>query len=313
MSFNMTSDSSEFSNPIPSPNATRWIYIVLVIFALLIIMLSIWLISTKSNLRELQAEKDQQRIGLQREVDSVISLHNQAKAAYGALADSLVEKDSLIQANATEIRRLLDTEWEYYKIKKKLERLQVISQGYVRQMDSLYSVNRELTEENERIREEVSIERKRNIQLNKAKEELSDKVELVAVFKTFNVKAVGMRQKGSSESETDKVKRVERIKICFTLAGNNIIVPGKKNIYFRIAQPDRKILAKGRGDEYSFLYKGERLQYSILETIDYKNVDQEICVYWDKRDTQELAEGPYNIDIYEGDAIIGMVTMVLRK
>jgi hypothetical protein len=276
-------------------------------------MLSIWLISTKSNLRVLQAEKDQQRIGLQMEVDSLISVHNQTKAAYGALADSLVAKDSLIQANATEIKRLLDTEWEYYKIKKKLERLQVISQGYVRQMDSLYSVNRELTEENERIREEVNIERKRNIQLNKAREELSDKVELVAVFKTYNVKAVGMRQKGSSESETDKVKRVEKIKICFTLAGNNIIPPGKKNIYIRIAQPDRKILSKGRGDEYSFLYKGERLQYSILETIDYRNADQEICVYWDKRDTQDLQEGIYNVDIYEGDAVIGMVSMTLRK
>jgi hypothetical protein len=309
----MTSDSSEFSNPIPSPNATRWIYIVLVIFALLIIMLSIWLISTKSNLRVLQAEKDEQRIGLVQEVDSVISMHNQTKAAYGALADSLVAKDSLIQANAIEIKRLLDTEWEYYKVKKKLERLQVISQGYIRQMDSLYTVNRDLTEENERIREEVTIERKRNIQLNKAKEELSDKVELVAVFKTYNVKTSGIRQKGSSETETDKVKRVEKIKICFTLAGNSIITPGTKNIYLRIAQPDRKILSKGRGDEFSFLYKGERLQYSIMQTIDYRNVDQEICVYWDKRDTQDLQEGLYNIDIYEGDAVIGMVSMALRK
>jgi hypothetical protein len=310
----MTQDNSGFTNPIPSPNATRWVYILLAIFALLIILLSIWLISTKSNLRVLQAEKDQQRISLQREVDSVINMHNETKAAYGALADSLTAKDSLIQANATEIRRLLDTEWEYYKIKKKLERLQVISQGYVRQMDSLYVVNRELTEENERIREEVTIERKRNIQLNKAKEELNDKVEMAAVFKTFNVSSVGVRQKGSSgETVTDKIKKIEKIKICFTIAGNSIIPPGKKTIYLRIAQPDRKVLVKGRGDEYSFLYRGERLQYSIMETIDYRNEDQEVCVYWDKRETQDLQEGLYNIDIYEGDQIIGMVSMVLRK
>ncbi len=310
----MTQVNPGFQNPIPSPNATRWVYILLAIFALLIILLSIWLISTKSNLRLLQAEKDQQRISLQHEVDSVIQMHNETKAAYGTLAASLSVKDSLIQANATEIRRLLDTEWEYYKIKKKLEKLQVISQGYVRQMDSLHTVNRELTEENERIREEVSVERKRNVQLNKAKEELSDKVESVAVFKTYNVSSMGIRQKGSSgESTTDKVKKVEKIKICFTLAGNSIIPPGKKTIYLRIAQPDRKILAKGRGDEYSFLYRGERLQYSIMETIDYRNEDQEVCVYWDKRQTQELQDGIYNIDIYEGDQVIGMVSMTLRK
>lgn len=215
----MTTESVNQNNPIPSPNATRWLYLLLSIFALIIIGLSIWLISTKSNLRVLQEEKNRQRAELQYEVDSLIAAHNETKLAYGALADSLTAKDSLIQANAVEIKKLLNTQWEYYKIKKKLEKLQVISQGYVRQMDSLHSVNRELTEENERIREEFNLERKRNIQLNKVKEELVDKVEMAAVLRTFNLSAEGVRQRGSSrEVATDKAKRVEKIKICFTLA-----------------------------------------------------------------------------------------------
>lgn len=80
-------EKSAQNQPIPSPNATRWLYIILAIFALIIIGLSIWLISTKSNLRVLQEEKDQQRIALVREVDSLIVAHNQTKEAYGALAD----------------------------------------------------------------------------------------------------------------------------------------------------------------------------------------------------------------------------------
>lgn len=310
----MTTDFTNQPNPIPSPNATRWLYLLLGIFALMIIGLSIWLISTKSNLRLLQAEKDGQKIALQQEVDSLIASHNQIKAAYGALADSLNAKDSLIQANAVEIKKLLNTEWEYYKIKKKLERLQVISQGYVRQMDSLYMENKTLTEENVRIKEEFNIEKKRNQQLTRVKEELTDKVELAAVFKTYNVSADGIRARGSSrEATTDKVGRVERIKICFTLAQNNIIPFGNKKIYIRIAQPDKKILAKGRGDEYSFMFQGQQLQYSVLKEVDYKGSDEEICVYWDKRDTQELQPGLYNIDIYEGENVIGMVSLSLKK
>ncbi|HPE43671.1 MAG TPA: hypothetical protein PKV88_06285 [Bacteroidales bacterium] len=306
-------EKSAQNQPIPSPNATRWLYIILAIFALIIIGLSIWLISTKSNLRVLQEEKDQQRIALVREVDSLIVAHNQTKEAYGALADSLMAKDSVIQANAVEIKKLLNTQWEYYKIKKKLEQLQVISQGYVRQMDSLYSVNRELTEENERIREEFNLERKRNIQLSKVKEELTDVVEMAAEMRTFNVSAAGIRQRGSNrEVETDKVKRVERIKVCFTLAENKVVAAGTKQIYIRIAAPDRKVLAKGRGDEYSFVVQGERLQYSVMETIDYQNQNQEVCVYWDKRDTQELQEGVYAVDIYEGESLIGQVNFTLR-
>jgi len=113
---------------------------------------------------------------------------------------------------------------------------------------------------------------------------------------------------------TDKAGRVERIRICFNLAQNPIIQPGTKHIYIRIAQPDNKILARGRGDEYSFLYQGERLQYSIHKVIEYEHgKDFEQCVYWDKRETQELEPGIYNIDIYEGDNIIGQVSLTLKK
>jgi uncharacterized protein YoxC len=305
-------ETHQTARPIPSPGANRWLYIILAVFAMAIIALSIWLISAKSDLRVLQDEKEAQRLMLQQEVDSLIDAHNNTKLAYGALADSLIARDSIIQANAQEIKKLLDTQWEYYKIKRKLERLQVISQGYVRQMDSLYTVNQELTEENERIREEVATERKKAQQLIKTADALTEKVELAAVFKTYNVEVVGVRQRGRGETETDRANRVERIKICFTLAENSIIHAGNKNIYIRIADPESKILVKSRDDAYSFMYKGERLQYSIMEIADYQNTDQEVCVYWDKRDTQELQPGLYYIDIYEGDHQIGEANLLLR-
>lgn len=312
-----TTTNSTKKNSIPSPSSTHWLYIVLGIFALLIIGLSIWLISIKSNLNVLKTEKEIQKVELQREVDSLLVAHNQTKQEYSSFAESvdaqLVEKDSIIQANAKEIKRLLDTEWEYYKVKKKLTQLQTISQVYVRQMDSMYTVNRELAEENERIKEEFNIEKKRNKQLNKVKEELADKVETATILRAFNIEAVGMRQRGNNkEIETDKINRIERIKVCFTIAKNVIVSSGEKNIYLRISQPDGKVLIKGRGDEYSFMYKGERLQYSIISTINYQNVDETICVYWDKRDSQELQKGVYNVDIYENDHLIGNTAFTFR-
>ncbi len=299
-------------NSFSGNNNTRWLYIALAVLALIIIALSIWLISAKSNLRDLQEEKEAQRIMFQREVDSLMDEHNKVKAAYGTLADSLLAKDSIIQANAQEIKQLLDTQWEYYRIKRKLQQLQVISQNYVRQMDSLYTVNRELTQENERIKEDLTQERRRVQQLQRTRDELTTKVEQAAVFRSYNVEVSGVRQRGRSEVETDRANRTERIKICFVLAENSIIQPGNKNIYIRIAAPDSKILIKSRDDAFSFIFKGERLQYSIMEVVDYRNSDTPICVYWDKRDTQELKPGLYYVDIYEGDHQIGEATLMLK-
>lgn len=294
-------------------SSNLWLYIILVLLALGIIGISFWLISVKNNMNNLLDEKEQQRIELVAELDSLLVEHNQIKESYGALSDSLLTKDSLIQANALEIKKLLNTKWEYYKIKKKLSSLQRVAQGYVLQMDSLYTVNHELTEENLKIKEEIKIEKRKNKQLEGLSEELTSKVTEASVLKVYNLEADPVHLKGSGkEVVTDKIRRTERIRVCFTIGENTIITPGTKNIYIRIAQPNKEILAKGRGSEYTFMHQGETLQYSMHEAIDYQNEAIELCLRWDKRSTKEMEVGLYHVDIFEGDNNIGHAIFELK-
>ena len=303
----------EIHNEDMPKNSSLWMYIVLVVLALGIIGLSIKLISVKNEMKELLVEKDMQRTELQKELDSLVYQHQQIKEAYGELSDSLTSKDSIIQANAVEIKKLLNTKWEYYKIKKKLSRLQVISQGYVRQMDSIYRVNHQLTEENQKIKEEIKVERRKNQQLQKSKEELMGKVDEAAVLQVFNLVATPVHKKGSGkERATDKIKRVDRVKVCFTLGKNTIVEPGTKTIYVRIARPNDEILVKGRGDKYSFMFNGEQLQYSIMQHVDYQNESKDVCVYWNRRSSLKLEPGLYHVDIFEGDHEIGGTAFTLK-
>ncbi|HIE15347.1 MAG TPA: hypothetical protein EYP69_00305 [Bacteroidales bacterium] len=300
------------NNEMPK-NSNLWMYILLIILALGIIGLSIKLISVKNQMKGLLVEKEVQRTELQKELDSLVLQHQKIKAEYGELSDSLTLKDSIIQANAVEIKKLLNTKWEYYKIKKKLHRLQTISQGYIRQMDSIYTVNHQLTEENQKIKEDIIIEKRKNKQLQQTKEELKDKVEKATALQLFGLKATPIHKKGNGrERATDKIKRVDRVKVCFTIGKNTIVDPGPKTIYIRIARPNKKILVKGRSNEYSFMFKGEKLQYSIKKTIDYKNQAYDQCVYWNRRSTLELKPGVYHVDVFEGNHNIGGTTFTLK-
>jgi uncharacterized protein HemX len=83
--------------------------------------------SIKGNLQQLEAEKEMQRQDFQAEVDSLMKVHNELKESYGELSQELAEKDSIIQADAVEIKKLLDSQWDYNRIKKKLASLQTIS------------------------------------------------------------------------------------------------------------------------------------------------------------------------------------------
>ncbi len=286
----------------------------LVLAVVLVIVKSSQNASMKEELKVLEAEKEMQRADFQAEVDSLMKVHNELKESYGELSEELAQKDSIIQADAVEIKKLLDSQWDYYRIKKKLAALQEISQRYVRQMDSLYTVNRELVAENERIREEFQAERRQNTNLTRQKEELTNKVNLAATMKLHNYSAQGVRFKGSGkESSTDRASRAERIRIDFTVAENELIQPGTKIFYVRIANPTKAVICKGIGDEYAFESNGETLQFTEKVRVNYEGKETDVRAYYTKPSDIEFRPGTYFIDIYEqGGKLIGQTSLELK-
>lgn len=291
-----------------------WLYAILGVLALIIIGLSCWLISIKGDLNTLENEKEQQRADFQAEVDSLVRVHNELKANYGELSEQLAEKDSIILANAEEITRLLETQWDYNRIKRRVADLQQISQRYIRQLDSLYQVNEQLVAENERIREEVQEERRQNRTLQRQTEELTSMVNMAAVLRVYNLTADPVRFRGGSqETVTDKAARTERVRVSFTIAQNDLVQAGTKTFYMRIADPSRSIIAKGSGDEYAFMYQGELLQYTERIQVSYENREKDVRAYYIKPANRELQPGYYFVDIYDdNNNLVGQTSFNLR-
>lgn len=297
-----------------SSKSKSWIYAILGLLALIIIGLSFWLISLKGDLNTLESEKEQQRADFQAEVDSLLRVHNELKANYGELSSQLAEKDSIIQADALEIKKLLDSQWDYNRIKRKVTELQSISQNYIHQLDSLYVVNQELIAENERIREEVQEERKQNRNLQRQKEELTNIVNMATVLRIYNLTADAVRFKGGShETETDKAGRTERVRVTFTIGQNDLVEPGTKTFYLRIADPNKQIITKGLGDEYAFSYQGELLQYTEKISVNYENKEKDVRAYYIKPSGKDMLPGYYFVDIYDNnDNLIGQTSFNLK-
>ena len=295
-------------------NQPLWLYALLGLLAIALVFFIVRNSSLRTDKEALEAEKEMQRLDFQAEVDSLMKVHNDLKESYGELSQELAEKDSIIQADAVEIKKLLDSQWDYNRIKKKMTQLQEISQRYVRQMDSLYTVNRELVAENERIREEYQNERRQNTNLTRQKEELTNKVNQAATMRISNYTAQAVRFKGSGkESVTDRARRAERIRIDFTVAANELIKPGTKLFYVRIADPKRAIISKGSGDEYSFKANGETLQFTEKVRVNYDGKETAVRAYYTKPDAYELMPGTYFIDVYEeGGKVIGQTTVDLK-
>ncbi|MEG1572624.1 MAG: hypothetical protein RR190_00730 [Bacteroidales bacterium] len=285
-------------------------YVVMILLA----VLAIFLVVSRRSAVVQKEESYAQGLELKGEYDALMEEYTSIKIENQDFSSQLSERDSVIMANANEIKHLIATQADYRKIKKKLDLLRAITQDYVSRIDSLVVVNHQLNQENVQIKEEISTERQKNTALTESKQLLEGKVSEASVFKAYNLSAITIRRRSDNkEVLTDRAKRLDRINISFILSENKIVEAGPKTIYVRIARPDGEILMVSQNDAHSFEVNGEQLQYSLAKTIDYKNAAQEVKISWDRQNLKQAAmEGLYNVNVFVDGKEIGKTSFIVR-
>jgi len=283
------------------------LYKIIIAVLLVVILFMGWrMIIIKSNVDTIIIDKEEaikQNIELENEFDELMAEHDRIKEEYSNLTGQLSEKDSLIQSYAEEIEMLIASQADYSRIKRKLDYLRSITQGYVNQVDSLYRVNAQLRGENEEIRGLYEDEQDRANSLSDENENLENQVNQGAILRAYGITTTTYKVKSNGkEVITDKARRTNRIKVCFIISENPLVNAGTKDIYIRIARPNGLIFTKGTD---SFIYQGKRIQYTVKKTISYQNKSMKLCIDWDTGAEQDLPVGIYYISVFADDEAIG--------
>lgn len=285
--------------------------VTIIVLVVIIALLTFFLITSRRSLKEVTIDRaftEQLNMELQSELDSVLTEYNLVKLEYDSV---LLDKDSIIQASAKEIQQLIARQADYNRIRRQLNGLREITQNYVREIDSLVTVNQVLNEENVQIRQEIQQVRARTTALAQDKEMLEEKVEVAATIRAYQINATAVRIRSRDrEDVTDRADRAERIKICYTLAENPIAPQGDYNVYARIAAPDGQIFRLSDTDDYAFIHQQDTLQFSVADRVNYQNLDVTSCMYWER--TAELEPGLYLISLYTDDLRLGETSVLLR-
>jgi len=197
------------------------------------------------------------------------------------------------------------------KLKKETETLRSIMKGYIHTIDSLNTLNKTLIVEKQSVLKDLSTEQEKSQQLNKDKEALQATIQKGSVLTCFNVKAVGVRFKsgGTKESVTNKSKRVEKIKVSFTLGENKIAKAGEKTVYVRIMTPDGKEMAKNYDNNYRFTFNNSNGYFAGKETLNYANTEISGVTYCEG--SGPFVPGDYIIEITCDGAVIGNTNLKL--
>lgn len=259
-------------------------------------------------------QSTQQVATLTSEKDNVTFLLENMLASYDTLKTENEQITVEMEAQKAQVERLLDQvkrgNYDLSKARKEAETLRKIMKGYVATIDSLNQVNQALQAENIGLTQELGEVKGQKEAITTKAQELEGKIAKGSVLHTttINAGALYMRNNGK-QVETDRAKKAEMVKSCFTLGQNSVTTAGDKVLYMRVISPDGKVLPSSESNN-RFKYNGVEGEFSARREVNYQNQAVDVCIFW--TGSEELRTGQYIVEIYEAGALVSKANFNLK-
>lgn len=285
---------------------------VIILFGVLVVIF-IAVLSLQQNKMEQQMELKiqfiEQKNMLRDELDDLIDEHDDLLDEYGELNEHLHEKDSIIQHQIAEIRNLIRTKSDLKEAQQKIAALKDISKRYLANIDSLLVLNETLTIEKDSVIKENKNINWKNYKLNKQNEKLAEKVNKGSVLELLSIDVEAVRYRSTGREVTTRfAKKVQKIRVCFSVGANQISDAETKEVYLQIIN-ERGMLISGL-EELNVEVNDSTFGCTSLAEFDYNNIEMENCFEWER--IAQLERGTYLLNLIIEGRVLGQTELKLR-
>ena len=285
---------------------------VIILFGVLVVFF-IAVLSLQQNKMEQQMELKiqfiEQKNMLRDELDDLIDEHDDLLDEYGELNEHLHEKDSIIQHQIAEIRNLIRTKSDLKEAQQKIAALKDISKRYLANIDSLLVLNETLTIEKDSVIKENKNINWKNYKLNKQNEKLAEKVNKGSVLELLSIDVEAVRYRSTGREVTTRfAKKVQKIRVCFSVGANQISDAETKEVYLQIIN-ERGMLISGL-EEMNVEVNDSTFGCTSLAEFDYNNIEMESCFEWER--IAQLEKGTYLLNLIIEGRVLGQTELKLR-
>lgn len=138
--------------------------------------------------------------------------------------------------------------------------------------------------------------------------ELAEVMENAAVLQTVGLKGFGVIERSSGKLvPTERARRSDKIRICYTVAKNTLVGAGEKEFYVQVLDPNNNVL--GVNEQVQF--GNEVLNYSLVSKFNYENKNLNICEFvapsFDK-----FEKGRYKVNVFNKNQLISSTEFTLK-
>jgi hypothetical protein len=249
-------------------------------------------------------------------------MRNELRQMLRMYDDALLKNDSnrdSIEIQKNRINELLEeldsqkkrSAREIYALRKETETLRGIMKDYVRQIDSLFTVNTGLRNELTQTSTQLSNVTSERNQLQDKASTLESQVQTGSKLSAYAITTVTLTYKtiGSGLKENNRAGKVDKIRSCFTVSENTLAKAGKKFVYMQVIGPDGRVLSSSSANVVAI--NGVNTIFTERKEIDYNNQSIDVCIYHDVTQA-ELGKGNYTVRLFCDGNQIGSDSFTLR-
>jgi hypothetical protein len=199
---------------------------------------------------------------------------------------------------------------ELFNLKKENEVLRSIMRGYVKQIDSLNTLNIKLTSVLDETTTKLTETTNERDTYKQDAEQKSEQLKKGAKLQAYGFNSEALRMKLNNTTEpTTKAKNAVQMRASFTIGENQIASTGKKAVYLQIIAPSGAIL-QNKANHVMETETGQQA-FSDKKDIDYNNQAIDLTIYYDLKG-QEVEKGNFKVKIYCEGQLIGTDSFTLK-
>ncbi len=228
--------------------------------------------------------------------------------------NAMIDKQKTdLQAQKNQISNLLKNKGDLSKAKEQIAQLISQRDQFMAQLEELKMKNEQLTADNTKLTTDLQSEKANTESLTAAKaalvsekdnlssqnEKLSSKVTRASVIPVSKVEITGLKVDSKNKEHKKRyAKNIDRLRVCFDAAANDITEGGNETFFIRMINPTGETLARedmGSGTLTTTDTK-EKIRYTSSKDIEYSKTATQVCLNWDQ--AEALAKGVYQVEIY---------------
>jgi len=234
----------------------------------------------------------------------------------GMTNDSLEARIAAINADLLQLRAFRASSFSVADQKKFRDRAASL-ESIIRRKDAeiarLRRDNEQLFGENNELKSRQNEMSDSLTTLKTTRQALAQKVTLASRLAASAIKVNIITTKGKEKEDDEaeyRAKRVEKIKITYSLARNDVAEQGTRTVYLRLIEPDGSTLTNASGGGSTFTIDGQEQPYTAKEEILFTNSSTPYTFIYAKG--APYKQGKHTVELYSGGFQIGTASFTLK-